>query len=79
VLYTTAIKDQECQLNKIDFWDNVYGIHQKWSLIEPVMDIVERDQINTDTCAILDISIKPVKLKDLRVFFRVQAEGEKKR
>jgi len=69
VLYMTVIESQEYKQNKIDFWDNVYGISmksiKKWSLLEPVIDIVERDRINTDACTTLDIDIETVQLKDL--------------
>lgn len=69
VLFMTAIEDQEYKRNKIEFWDDVYGINmksiKKWALLEPIIDIIERDQINTDACAILDIDIKTVTVKDL--------------
>mmetsp|Transcript_73287 Transcript_73287/g.85140 ORF Transcript_73287/g.85140 Transcript_73287/m.85140 type:complete len:378 (+) Transcript_73287:50-1183(+) len=69
VLYLAGIEDSEYKSKKIDFWDNVYGINmgriKKWALLEPLVDFIEKEQINTDACAILDIDIKTVKVKDL--------------
>jgi len=69
VLMVAAIEDEEYKSNKIGFWDDVYGVDmssiKSWAMLEPLVDIVERKQINTDSCAILDIDIKKCKISDL--------------
>ena len=69
VLYLASIEDGQYKQNKIGFWDDVYGINMKtiksWALLEPIVDIVEGRQLNTDPCAILDLDLKTVTVKDL--------------
>jgi len=69
VLYLSGIEDSQYKNDKINFWDDVYGISMKsikqWALFEPIVDVVEGRQINTDACAILDIDLKTVTIKDL--------------
>jgi len=69
VLMIAAIEDEDYKQDKIGFWDDVYGVNmssiKQWALLEPLVDIVERKQINTDVANILDIDIKTVKIADL--------------
>ena len=69
VLMVAAIEDEEYKHNKIGFWDNVYGVNMSsikaWAMLEPLVDVVSRNQINTDAATILDIDIKTVKVSDL--------------
>jgi len=69
VLMMAAIEDEDYKREKIGFWDDVYGVNmssiKSWALLEPLVDVVGKNQINTDSCAILDIDIKTVKKEDL--------------
>ncbi|WOH08154.1 hypothetical protein DCAR_0727591 [Daucus carota subsp. sativus] len=51
-LYLTAIEDADYKEEKIDFWKKVYGFDmsciRKQALAEPVVDIVNQNQIVTD-------------------------------
>ncbi|EPS59604.1 hypothetical protein M569_15200, partial [Genlisea aurea] len=55
-LYLTAIEDADYKEDKIEFWNNVYGFDmsciRKLSISEPLVDVVERNQIVTD-CQLL--------------------------
>lgn len=69
VMFLAGIEDEQYKADKISFWDDVYAISMKsikdWALLEPIVDIVEGRQINTDAAAILDIDLKTVQLSDL--------------
>jgi protein arginine N-methyltransferase 1 len=69
VLYVAAIEDEEYKSQKIGFWDDVYGVDmgsiKKWALFEPLVDVVDKELINTDACAVLDIDLKTVKVEEL--------------
>jgi protein arginine N-methyltransferase 1 len=69
VLMVAAIEDADYKQQKIGFWDDVYGVDmsciKSWALLEPLVDVVDKGQINTDYCAVLDIDIKKVKIADL--------------
>ena len=69
VLMMAGIEDEEYKQDKIGFWDDVYGVDMSsikgWAMLEPLVDVVGKNQINTDTATILDIDIKTVKVSDL--------------
>jgi protein arginine N-methyltransferase 1 len=68
-LYICAIEDGEYKNEKINFWDNVYGfdmsIMKNISIVEPLVDIVEKDAIISNCVSILDIDILTCKKEDL--------------
>ncbi|XP_051150619.1 protein arginine N-methyltransferase 1.1-like [Andrographis paniculata] len=55
-LYLTAIEDADYKEDKIEFWNNVYGFDmsciRKQSIMEPLVDTVEQNQIVTN-CQLL--------------------------
>lgn len=69
VMYMSSIEDGEYKEEKIHFWDNVYGVNmgciKKWAMLEPLVDVVHKNQVNSDACPILDIDLKTVKIQDL--------------
>lgn len=69
IIYLAAIEDADYKGQKIGFWDDVYGVNmssiKKWALFEPLVDVVDRELINTDSCPILDLNLKTLKLEDL--------------
>jgi len=75
----TAIEDAEYKEDKINFWDNVYGFNmsciKKTAIQEPLVDIVDTNQVITGTSALITIDINTVKNEDLdfKVPFRLVA------
>jgi protein arginine N-methyltransferase 1 len=69
VLYMAGIEDEEYKNQKVNFWDDVYGVDmssiKKWVLFEPLVDVVDPELINTEACPIYDIDLKTVKKEDL--------------
>ncbi|KAI3956915.1 hypothetical protein MKX01_000949 [Papaver californicum] len=55
-LYVTAIEDHEYKEDKIEFWNDVYGFNmkciKKQSIMEPLVDTVDQNQIVTN-CQLL--------------------------
>ena len=51
VMYVASIEDADYRQQKIDFWDDVYGVDmtciKKWALKEPLVDSVESRAINS--------------------------------
>eukprot|EP01118_Nematostelium_gracile_P009662 TRINITY_DN3264_c0_g6_i1.p1 TRINITY_DN3264_c0_g6~~TRINITY_DN3264_c0_g6_i1.p1 ORF type:complete len:341 (+),score=101.53 TRINITY_DN3264_c0_g6_i1:108-1130(+) len=68
-LYLTAIEDADYKDDKIHFWDNVYGFDmsciKKMALSEPLVDVVEANQVMASTAKLLTIDISTVKTEDL--------------
>ena len=68
-LYLTTIEDERYKEQKIGFWDEVYGADmsciKEWVLKEPLIDVVESNQINGSSSCILDIDIATVKKEEL--------------
>lgn len=67
-LMLVAIEDGEYKNEKIDFWDNVYGFDfsciKSLAMMEPLVDTVEPDQINTNHCCAVSIDILTMKKED---------------
>ena len=65
-LYLAGIEDTEYRENKIDFWDNIHGVSmqsiKRLALKEPIIDIVEPQQLATTACPIFKANIQTVKL-----------------
>lgn len=61
VMFMATIEDEEYFEEKINFWDSVYGVDmsciKKWSLKEPLVELIDAKNINGEACAILDIDL----------------------
>jgi protein arginine N-methyltransferase 1 len=68
-LYICGIEDAAYKEEKIDFWDDVYGFKfgciKRIALSEPLVDCVDRDQVITNACPILEVDIHTVKKEEL--------------
>jgi len=68
-MIVACIEDEEYKESKINFWDNVYGFNmkaiKKIALVEPLVDTVNGNMINTGHCNIYEIDIMTVKEEDL--------------
>jgi protein arginine N-methyltransferase 1 len=60
-LYIAGIEDSEYRENKIDFWDNIYGIKmpsiKQMALKDPLVDLVYPEAIVTSPCPIFHCDI----------------------
>lgn len=78
-LYLCAIEDAQYKSEKIDFWDNVYGLNMSCiknvALTEPLVDTVDPDQVMTNVCASFPVDMSKVTVKELSfaVPFRLKA------
>lgn len=68
-LYICAIEDSQYKAEKIDFWDNVYGLNMScikaMALTEPLVDRVDPEQVMTTVCAVFPVDTSTVKKEDL--------------
>mmetsp|Transcript_20463 Transcript_20463/g.23606 ORF Transcript_20463/g.23606 Transcript_20463/m.23606 type:complete len:402 (+) Transcript_20463:30-1235(+) len=82
VIYLTAIEDGDYKAKKINFWDDVYGVSMKtiksWALLEPLVDTADKEQINTDACAILDLDHKTMKASEVEFASKWQLTAKRK-
>lgn len=78
-LYLCAIEDAQYKSEKIDFWDNVYGLNMSCiknvALTEPLVDTVDPEQVMTNVCAAFSIDTTTVTVEELSfaVPFRLTA------
>mmetsp|Transcript_30846 Transcript_30846/g.68314 ORF Transcript_30846/g.68314 Transcript_30846/m.68314 type:complete len:345 (+) Transcript_30846:155-1189(+) len=67
-LVLSAIEDGEYKKEKIDFWDNVYGFNmsciKSMAMQEPLVDVVEPDQMVTNTMVVKSIDIRTMTKED---------------
>ncbi|XP_042512676.1 probable protein arginine N-methyltransferase 1 [Macadamia integrifolia] len=67
-LYLTAIEDAEYKEDKIEFWNNVYGFDmrciKKQSMMEPLVDTVDQNQIVTNSQLLKTMDISKMALGD---------------
>jgi len=79
ILTLTAIEDAEYKEDKINFWDNVYGFDMSCikenAIQEPLVDVVDGNQVIAGTCALLTVDINTINASDLdfTVPFRIVA------
>jgi protein arginine N-methyltransferase 1 len=68
-IYICAIEDAEYKEDKINFWDNVYGFNmsciKQMAIKEPLVDVVEANQVMSSSSKMLTIDISTVKIEDL--------------
>ena len=69
VLYIAAIEDASVKRERIDFWDNVYGFDmsniRNVAIREPVVDVIEANNVVSNTSPILQIDILTCTKDDL--------------
>jgi len=69
IISLAAIEDEKYKSSLIDFWDNVYDVKmtsiKKWSSFEPLVDTVNRRQVISNSCPILDINLETITAKEL--------------
>jgi len=67
-LYIHSIEDGEYRDDKITFWENVYGfdmsVIKEMALLEPLVDVVPKDAVNSSLTRILHLDLQTVGLED---------------
>ena len=67
-MYMVAIEDGDYRNQKIDWWGNVYGFNMecigKMALMEPLVDIVEPNQVCSQPAVVATFDIKTMKKED---------------
>jgi type I protein arginine methyltransferase len=68
-LYLCGIEDAQYKSDKIDFWDNVYGLNMSCiknvALTEPLVDTVDCEQVMTTVQAVFSVDMATAKVADL--------------
>ena len=68
-LYICAIEDRQYKDDKINWWDDVYGFDmsaiRKVALTEPLVDVVDRNQVVTGNCLVKEIDIQTLKKEEI--------------
>merc|ERR1712133_67973 len=68
-LYICAIEDRQYKDDKINWWDDVYGFDmsaiRKVALTEPLVDVVDRNQVVTNNCLVKEIDIQTCTKEDI--------------
>jgi len=68
-LYVVGIEDAEYKREKIDFWENVYGFDmsciKRMAMFEPLVDVVDPNQVCTTADKLLEIDLKTATVEDL--------------
>jgi len=68
-LYVCAIEDRQYKEDKIFWWDNVYGFNmssvRKVAISEPLVDVVDPNQVVTNSAVLKDVDLYTVKVEDL--------------
>eukprot|EP01138_Halocafeteria_seosinensis_P005747 gb/GECG01005875.1/.p1 GENE.gb/GECG01005875.1/~~gb/GECG01005875.1/.p1 ORF type:complete len:350 (+),score=54.94 gb/GECG01005875.1/:1-1050(+) len=69
-LWLTAIEDGEYKEDKINFWENVYGFDmsciKRNAMMEPLVDVVDPENVISNKCKILDLDINTVTKEDVK-------------
>ena len=64
-----SIEDVDYKKQKIDFWNNVYGINmdcfKQTTLNEPLIDVCPKNRINSNSCKIFEVDLLNVKKEEL--------------
>jgi len=68
-LYVTAIEDRQYKDDKINWWDDVYGFDmsciRKVALSEPLVDVVDRNQLVSNNCLLKEVDLQTCKKEDI--------------
>ena len=68
-LYICAIEDRQYKDDKINWWDDVYGFDmsaiRKVALTEPLVDVVDRNQVVSNNCLVKEIDIQTLKKEEI--------------
>jgi len=68
-VFLCAIEDAEYKEDKINFWDNVYGFDmtciKKVAMMEPLVDVVNADQVMSSAARLATIDITKTTVADL--------------
>lgn len=68
-LYVCAIEDRQYKEEKINWWDNVYGFNmssiRKVAISEPLVDVVDPNQVVTNNALIKEVDLYTVTVADL--------------
>merc|ERR1719431_1936091 len=68
-LYVCAIEDRQYKDDKINWWDDVYGFDmsaiRKVALTEPLVDVVDRNQVVSNNCLIKEIDIQTLTKEEI--------------
>lgn len=68
-LYITAIEDRQYKDDKINWWDDVYGFDMSCirnvALQEPLVDVVDRNQVVANSCLLKEIDIQTCTKEDI--------------
>ncbi|KAI1720875.1 ribosomal protein l11 methyltransferase (PrmA) domain-containing protein [Ditylenchus destructor] len=68
-LYLCAIEDRQYKDDKINWWDNVYGFNmssiRRVAITEPLVDVVDANQVVTNNGLIKEIDLYTVTVADL--------------
>lgn len=68
-LYISAIEDRQYKDDKIHWWEDVYGFDMsalgKVAVTEPLVDVVDRNQVVTSACLLKEIDIQTCTKEDI--------------
>ncbi|EDQ88287.1 uncharacterized protein MONBRDRAFT_37585 [Monosiga brevicollis MX1] len=68
-IFLSGIEDQQYKDDKITWWENVYGFDmsamKRMAMLEPLVDVVDPQQIATSDCLVLTIDLNTVTVDDL--------------
>merc|ERR1711936_544309 len=68
-LYVTAIEDRQYKDDKINWWDDVYGFDMSCirsvALQEPLVDVVDKNQVVANSCLLKEIDIQTCTKDDI--------------
>ena len=68
-LYVTAIEDRQYKDDKINWWDDVYGFDMSCirsvALQEPLVDVVDKNQVVSNSCLLKEIDIQTCTKDDI--------------
>jgi len=81
-IWLAAVEDGKFKERKIEFWNDVYGIRmetmRKCVLIEPIVDVVDSENIISSIAPALDIDLEKVKKEDLSFVSSFKMEVSRK-
>jgi len=81
-IWLAAVEDGKLKERKIEFWNDVYGIRmetmRKCVLIEPIVDVVDSENIISSIAPALDIDLEKVKKEDLSFVSSFKMEVSRK-